>query len=161
METPSAQAKMMANKGYDRLLETLAAVPDDKLKFSPSATCKSPLEIAAHCGYANAGLAGAIRGEQPAFRGTLEEMDAAMKPMLASIETRQQVLDLLADSISKVNSALDTVTPESMNTLVSVPFGDIPLMYIIFAPGQHMSGHASQIDYIQTIYGDQQNHMTF
>jgi hypothetical protein len=158
METPAAQAKNAAAQGYHRVLATFAAVPDDKLMFRPSETCKSVLEIVAHVGFSNQAIAGALQGEPMTTNASLEELDVAMKPMLATITSRQQALDLLECSMTAVNSALDTVTPDILGREVTAPFGTVPMSFLIFAPGMHMSSHAAQIDYLQTVYGDLQNH---
>lgn len=159
METISAQAKQAADRGYQRLLATFAAVPDEKLAYRPADSCKSAIEIVAHVGFANQSIADALAGRAVPSYKSLEAMAEATKPMLATIKTRQQALDLLANSIISVHASLDAVTPEKLNQEVEMPFGKIPMHFVVLAPGMHMSSHAAQIDYIQTMWGDQQNHM--
>ena len=53
MEPPEAMAKMLADKACRRLLNTFAAVPDDKLTWSPSPTSRNALQIVAHTGFSN------------------------------------------------------------------------------------------------------------
>jgi len=159
MESITSQAKMVAGNAYQRLLTTFAAVPDDKLTWSPSATSHSALQIAAHCGFSNQFLAGRLSGEEMPVPANVEEMQEGIKKAIATITTRQQALDLLAGSIEKVNAVLDTVKPEALGTEVKTPFGQVTLGFLIFAPGIHMQTHAAQIDYIQTIYGDVDMHM--
>ncbi|MDR3707568.1 MAG: DinB family protein [Capsulimonadaceae bacterium] len=158
METPSSEAKKVANNGYQRLLKTFAAVSDDRLNYTPSPTSRTPLQIVAHCGFANQGISKMILGEPMPF-ASFEEMEAVMKPLIASITTRQQALDLVAESMSSVNTALDAITPEILDKQVAVPSGQMPIGTMIYIFGMHMQNHASQIDYIQTIWGDMVNHI--
>jgi hypothetical protein len=158
MESPSEQAKFVAGQAYERLMKTFAAVPDDKLTWSPAPTSKSALQIAAHCGFSNQFLAGVIQGETSHIPGSMKEMEEGIKQKLATITSRAKALDLLSDSIAKVNAALDNVTTEALQTQVTLPFGQMPMAFLIFAPGTHMQTHAAQIDYIQTIWGDTAMH---
>ena len=58
-----AQTKAGVERASQALLKTFAAVPDDKLGWSPSETSRSSLWIVGHCGRANEAFARGMRGE--------------------------------------------------------------------------------------------------
>ena len=158
MEPQIAQAKMLAETGRDRILKTFKAVPDDKLTWSPAETSKSSLAIAAHCGMTNQFFSRLIRGEAVEMPASVEEVDAHMKEAIAGVKTRRQAEELITDSSAAVVAALDTVTTERLQSTVNLPFGPMPMAVIVNIPGAHMTSHAAQLDYLQTMWGDLQNH---
>jgi uncharacterized damage-inducible protein DinB len=142
----------------DRLLKTFAAVPDDKVTWSPSATAKSALRIAAHVGVTNFGFAGVLRG-QGLKSASLEELFAHFNREEAKITSREQAVKLIDDSSNAVLAALDELTDAKMATEVMGPFGPMPMTFWMALAGRHADNHASQIDYLQTIWGDMEIHM--
>lgn len=154
MQIDSSEARSMLDQGYKRLLATFAAVPDDKLGFKPSPTSKSPIEIIAHCGSTNLRLAGALARETAGSAGAA----AAPEASSASPGSRKEALELLAESVSKLDSAIEKVTPDMLSRTVALPFGQMPMARLIAIPSSHLQGHAAQIDYIQTIWGDMDGH---
>ena len=51
------------------------------------------------------------------------------------------------------------MTAERFATSPNSPFGPMPMAFWVNLPGMHMGSHASQIDYLQTIWGDLVDHM--
>lgn len=152
------QARQSAIQGKDRLLKTLSFVPEDKVKWSPSATAKSALRIAAHCAITNHAFATWIRGQKLSV-STVEEAIAFIDAEEKKITERDQAVRLIEESAKLVDSALGALTPDRIGTQVDTPFGPFPMTFIMFLPGLHMQNHASQIDYLQTIWGDMDDHM--
>ncbi|MBM3123307.1 MAG: DinB family protein, partial [Chloroflexi bacterium] len=153
MSELAQQAKAFADNGRDALLKTLACVPDDKLNWQPAETAKTALQIAAHAALPNSLFAALIRGE--GFpRVPAEEVFAQQAAAEAALTTRQQVVQLIERSTVEVGAALDALTPELMASTVETPLLTAPMTFFMTLPGLHMYTHASQIDYLQTIWGD-------
>jgi uncharacterized damage-inducible protein DinB len=152
------QAKTFANDAKGALLKTFACVPDDKLSWQPAETAKSALRVAAHAALPNAFFAAILRGEglPPA---PPEELFAQQEAAEAAITTRQQVVELLERGTAEVQAALDALTPELIASTVETPFLTAPMTFFMTLPGLHMWTHASQIDYLQTLWGDMEFHM--
>lgn len=142
----------------DRLLKTFAAVPDDKVTWSPSPTAKSALRIVAHIGVTNFGFTGLLRGQESQF-ASFEELFAYFDHEEAKITSREQAVKLIEDSSNAVLAALDELSEEKMASEVKGPFGTMPMTFWMALPGRHADNHASQIDYLQTIWGDLGIHM--
>jgi hypothetical protein len=158
MDPAIAQAKDAIKRGHERLLKTFGATPDDKLTWSPSSTSKSPLGIVNHASQTNLFFLKVMRGEPLPPLGSIEEADKAMQAASAGITTREQAVSVLNDSVAGLNAALDALPAEDLAKDVTLPIFTMPMGYIIHIPGMHMTSHAAQIDYVQTIWGDTENH---
>ncbi len=152
------QSQRFLEEGTNFFLSTFQAVPDDKLNYSPSATAKTPLRLAAHLSVANSAFAGLLRGE-PAPDIPLPEMIQWMDQQERQITTRDEAVQALETSKTEVCSAIANLTPEAIASTIKTPFGEMPATFLMQLCGLHPACHASQIDYIQTIYGDMEMHM--
>ncbi|MBI3920736.1 MAG: DinB family protein [Armatimonadetes bacterium] len=152
------QCKQSAQKGKSQFLNTFAFVPDDKLTWSPSPTAKSALRVAAHVGVANHAFAGVLRGEK--MPGTdFEELIERMNAAELGVTSREQAVQLIEESTAAVLVSLDSLTPEAVGSMVETPVVNAPMAFFMSLPGLHMSTHAAQVDYLQTIWGDLDMHM--
>ncbi|MDH7571159.1 MAG: DinB family protein [Armatimonadota bacterium] len=147
MYDPIQHAKQAAAAAAQRFLKTFAAVPDDKLSWSPAPTAKSALQIAAHAAAVNRGLAALIAG----------------KPYPASPQeaptTRAAAVKALEESAAEVQAALEGVRPDEVDTVIEAPWMKAPRVVFMNLVATHLQSHAAQIDYLQTIWGDTQFHM--
>ncbi|AIE86122.1 DinB family protein [Fimbriimonas ginsengisoli] len=152
------QAKQYTVICKDRLLKTLSFIPDDKLDWAPAPTCKSALRIAAHCGVSNGNFLAIIAGAKfPEI--SREEMIAMAMEAEKAVTTREQAIALIEQSSQAVLDALDSLTPEQIEMVIETPFITAPMPFWMNLPGRHMDNHASQIDYLQTCWGDMVWHL--
>lgn len=154
-----AQAKEMTQKFSADLLNTFSFVPDDKLTFAPSATSRHALWIVGHCARANQAFARGIRGESLGEAMSPAEFGEMVWNAGKETTSRDEAIELVKASTDEVVAALDAMDPEKFGSMLQTPFGPMPMAFWITIAGPHMAGHARQIDYLQTIWGDQENHM--
>jgi len=152
------QTKAATEQAMGRLLTTFKFVPDDKLGFTPSPTARTPLHLVGHCGMANMAFATVIRGEDLPVFGSPEEAAEQVRNAGREIASREEAVRLVEESTAAVLAALDGVTPDQLSTFPNSPFGPMPFPFWMNLASIHMSAHASQIDYIQTIWGDFEDH---
>ena len=158
--TPNiGEIKQTTEQAKARLLKTFGFVPDDKLTWSPSQSARTALQIVAHCGMSNQAFATLLRGEELDFPSDPKEAAALIRQGGQDIATREEAIQLLDTATAAVIQALDKATPELLASSPNSPFGPLPYTFWMGVPSMHMSGHANQIDYIQTIWGDYQDHM--
>lgn len=162
------QAKAEFIRSTDSLKVVLAATPDDKLNWSPTDTCRSPLQIAAHAAIwvsrMHALLSHCIY--QTPFESIAERVGAdgypsiytAMRALEGPYTTREQVLDLLEASSARYLLFLDGIPAETLGRIVDLRFASFPLAVAITFSGAHVASHVAQIEYIQTAYGDHDWH---
>jgi hypothetical protein len=67
-------------------------------------------------------------------------------------------VELIESNTTKVLEALDQISEEKLASTTPTPFGPLPYMVWVNLPAAHMAGHAAQIAYLQTIWGDLQDH---
>jgi len=152
------QAKQYIGMAKDRLLKTLSFVPDDKLNWTPASGAKSALRVAAHCGCSNAAFLMIVKGEKMPEMPR-EEMLSYMEASETAISTREDAIALIESSTDTFLSQLDTLTAEQVDSIVPTPMFTAPMAFWMNLPGRHMDNHASQIDYLQTCWGDQEWHI--
>ncbi|HWD41447.1 MAG TPA: DinB family protein [Fimbriimonas sp.] len=153
------QCKQNLMMGKSRLLMTLSFVPEDKLAYQPCETAKSAIAIAAHVALSNYFFASMIRGENPWEGIDMEKMQAERKQKEAALDTREKVAEELEKSTALVASALDGITDEVYTSVLQTPVMTAPMGFFMTIPGRHMDNHASQIDYLQTMWGDMEWHI--
>jgi len=143
----------------ERFLRTLSFVPEDKTTWSPAPTAKNALQIAAHTAVTAGFFAQLIRdGKFPS--GDMQEMFGAMAAAEAAVTNRQAAIDLLKKNTDAIVAALDAATPELIGKMLPTPFGsEMPMAFFMNLPGVHAQVHGSQIDYLQTCWGDMDPHM--
>lgn len=156
MENAITMYKARATKALDYFLHTLSFVPADKLTWSPTPTAKSALQIAAHCAGYSGAFAALIRAGGFPWSG--EEFLRRVQATIDSIDTVEQAEAVLRQGIADSLAALDTVQPEQIDAMIDAPHARVPFTFFLTLPAYHLEGHATQIDYLQTCWGDQEVH---
>lgn len=154
-----AQAKSQLEASTARLLHLFSFVPDDKLDWSPSATSKSALRIITHVARSDRFFANVIAGTMPEVMPTVEEFFTGLHAADPAITTRESAAALLQESTAKLLGALDTVTLETIDAPCDSPVGAYPPRFWIGIANEHRITHTGQLEYLQTIWGDLDNHM--
>jgi hypothetical protein len=144
----------MAQHCVHRFLTTFAHVPDDKLNWTPSPTAKTPLQIAAHTGHSLHTIAARISGAQATEGQSREDVIARSEAAERAITTREEAVKAIEEGLAAAVAALHEVTADRLESMTETPFGSMPMRFIVSLPGRHTDNHASQIDYLQTTWGD-------
>ena len=151
-------ARQAALGARDRLLKTFAAVPEDKLGWSPAPSGRPALRIAAHCAVSYGAFARMLRGE-PMPATSMEDVRRYSEAEMDKLTTRAAVVAAIQSGSEQVDVALAELPEERLGTTIKLPMGDLPMGFIMSLPAIHAHGHASQIDYLETLWGDMQMHM--
>lgn len=144
------QARDLARLGLKRFQRTFEHVPDDKVHWSPTETSKSALRILVHTALANQYFASVLRGDQIPHR-TANEVVREIFERETSVTDRQEAEALFQSSMSEVLRSYDLLDINRVAT-------DPKVAFVLTLVGRHADGHASQIDYLQTTWGDLENH---
>jgi len=147
-------AKKNFEQTSSNLLKNLAAIPDEKVGWSPSPSSRTPLEIAFHCAGTVAAIQGSMDGENTIPKVTTEQFDKHFREQESKHLTRDEVVKMINENSAAYVAWLSELSEEKFAGTWSSPFGEIPIAVAITIPADHMSKHVSQIEYIQTIYGD-------
>lgn len=153
MEDIVSQAKAEYLRAKARLTKDLNNTPDEKINWSPSLTARTPIELVAHSANAVRGIQGMLQGKPFPF-ANVQEADAAFRLDEKRHKTREEVLTLLDDASNDFIAYLDGLTPAQVGSTISMMGGEFPLAVAITFPADHTRGHAAQIEYLHTIWGD-------
>jgi hypothetical protein len=153
-----ARSKRETEQASAQLLKTFEFVPEDRQTWSPSPTARTALRIVAHCGAANFAFAALLRGDGWGLSMDPQEAMAQIRSSGSDVSTREGAVESVRESTAAVLAALDGATPERVESAAPTPFGPFPYTLCMAFPADHMSGHARQIDYLQTIWGDEEDH---
>lgn len=145
-----------ATQGMENFLHILSFVPADKLDWSPAPTAKSALQIAAHCAAYGGAFASVLR--EGVFPQSVEEFLGPIEARMAQISTVEEAEAMLRAGIAETLVALDGVRPEQIGSVIDTPIGPTPFLFFMTIPANHLLGHAAQLDYLQTCWGDLEVH---
>ncbi len=139
------------------LLTALKHVPDDKLNWSPSPTSRTPLQIAIHAALMTH-MVGDWLGDLGGTRVSYESIIAKSRAEEAKSRSRAEVEQMISTAAHQVIQALRAMTNEQFEGELNTPFGPRPIDSWSMMPALHMDTHAGQISYLQTLWGDMENH---
>jgi hypothetical protein len=105
---------------------------------------RSALEQAAECAAVNEYVAGLLRGESPELYHVAESESR-------DVDTIASALD---ESVKKLAAAVRAMNEEDLMRGYADKRGAVQGNRLIEMPCRHMSYHAGQINFIQTLYGD-------
>jgi DinB superfamily len=159
MDGQIEMAKRWTESSRAGILKALETTPDDKLNWSPSSTSRSSLKIAAHAGISAKGISSSFSGENAGPAMAFDQVMVFMKAEEDKVTTREQAIALVNDGCDATIKALDKITPEQLSSIAKTPFGEVPMASWILIPSLHMDCHRSQIDFLQTVWGDMEMHM--
>ncbi len=147
------EAKAEYSRAQGRLIKALERTQADKLNWSPSSTARTPIQLAAHAAMGTSGICSMLKGEPFPFASMLD-MDAKLREMEKQYTNVDQVKALIDTNSTAYFTWLDTLTDEQVAGTAQLPMGAFPMAGAITFAADHVRGHVSQIEYIQTIYGD-------
>lgn len=144
------EARRTAERAILRFRDTYSHTPADRLHYRPTEHCRSALKIAAHVAVANEHFASVLRGEPQVHRD------------LPSIFGAQAAKEALLNDPEEVESRLEASFAALLDVLSSIDASVVEanpqLQFYIGLAGYHIANHAAQIDYLQTTWGDLDNH---
>jgi hypothetical protein len=152
-----ALAAQGAEGGMHRFSSSFNSVPDDKLTYTPSPTCKNALKIAGHVAVTNFGLAKIIL-QEPLPPMSSSELAAYLDAEADKLHTREAVNAALMASHQAVMEAIHSVAPADVFKEIQTPIYDAPLLFFMNLVGYHYFDHLGQIDLLQTMWGDLEMH---
>jgi hypothetical protein len=142
----------------DRLIHLFSFVPDDKLNWTPSSTSRSALRLVAHTALANTFFANVISGNMPEPLPSPEEFSASMRDAETKVATREAAVALLRETTPIICAAIAGVKEEDLGSSCNSPFGELPMQFWLGMSSHHVATHGCQLEYLQTIWGDLDNH---
>lgn len=158
MDTTVTQAKAEFIRAKERIVRALATTPDDKINWSPSSTARTPVQLVSHAAMATSLIQGMLQAKPFPYH-TVAELDAGSRQLEKEYTTRAQALGILEQTSLDYLTWLDTLTPAQLASTVETFFGSFPMVTAVTFSADQIRGHAMQLDYLQTIWGDTDWHL--
>lgn len=144
----------------ERLLHLLTFVPEERLAWSPSITSRSALTITAHCALTSRFFASVITDSLPEQLPTPTEFFQKLREGASGITTREEAVALVQATTAELTQAVSDIHTGTIEAPRRSPFGDIPVQFWISQGPAHLAGHIGQMEYLQTIWGDLDDHLS-
>ena len=147
-------------RSRDRMLSLLKETPDDRLNWSPSATARTPLAIVAHSALSLCNITDMLEG-RPFGASTTAIADKGFRQEEQKFSSRAEVVELFEKSAAECVACLGALTEGGLDEPITFPFGlgTGVVRHGLDAPARHTEAHIAQLEYVQTIYGDQDWHI--
>ena len=158
METTIAKAQSHLESASKRVLHLLSFVPDDKLTWAPSSTARSFIQVVAHVAATNRAFAHILSRTMPESMPSPEEFFSNLRATEEGIATRESAIPYLQETTTELCKAIATVTAENIDSERPNPFGSMSARAWLDIAYNHIEGHTGQLEYLQTLWGDLDNH---
>lgn len=150
------QAIQFTEQNLKQFIHNFSFIPDDKLNWSPSPSAKTPMQILAHCAVAAQGLLEPLTGQNN--NTPIDQIIKQITEAEAELTNKDQALTVLKDGVTKGLIAMKALRPEDLDKVVNHPFTNAPISFWMNLFWRHLDVHGGQIDYLQTIWGDNDFH---
>lgn len=162
--TVQTQAARRVRHAAESLITAVSATPPDRLHWRPLECGRPILNQAIECVFANMRWAGTIRNraltEVPPE--TVEQVRAVFRQEIdAGSYTGETVKAKLREVTAELAEAILAVSEEELSREIKVGFETYLLADCFLHPYWNMVYHEGQINYIQTLYGDHEDHSVF
>lgn len=135
-------------------VKDIGHLPADKLDVCPMGKARTPIDFTVECAGFNLVVAAAICGEAGAMPGSEER-----KAYIASLDTGEKAIGGLEESVGKIVAGLNAASDDDLLREVTMPWGSTSLVHeAVNMATVHMAYHLGQINYIQSLYGDDKMH---
>jgi uncharacterized damage-inducible protein DinB len=152
VSVPQAAAEL-SQEACETLIRVAGATPADKLSWEPLENGRTILAQLAECTLANLKWARILRTREYAnLPRDLAENLWGQLTTLDAISTK------LRESVEELVSALGGVPVDELSSQVQTEWGAMSLSRCCFHAYWNMVYHEGQINYIQTLYGDFDEH---
>jgi len=138
----------------DAYVSDLGFIPADKMTVSPMGKARTPVDFTAECAGFNFMVAKTLAGEAIQPRS-----DEERQAYYASLDTYDKAVVEFKKSVEALKTGLEGATEEHLFSETTTPWGMTVTVYRLLTMAMgHMMYHDGQINYIQSLYGDDQNH---
>ncbi|HZO90085.1 MAG TPA: DinB family protein [Chthonomonadaceae bacterium] len=151
---PKQHLREMIQSARHRLVNDLKAIPAEKQNERPGGCARSALHIVAECATLNGTIATFLR------TGTMNRLSREEREAhLRSFDTEETALAYLEQETQRLLEAVDTLDENTLGDVSTEPLGR-PMSRFALAglPAGHMMYHDGQLNYIQTLHGDDKIH---
>lgn len=146
-------AIQMTTETAEILIAVATATPAERLAWTPLENGRSILEQLAECAVANRKWASILR---TGFYANLPE--GAYDQAVRDAADLTSATSMLRAATSELVTAIGTVSPDRLGDMIETEWGPYSIARCCLHAYWNMAYHEGQINYIQTLYGDFEDH---
>jgi uncharacterized damage-inducible protein DinB len=136
------------------LTQAVRAMPAEGLTWKPHDASRHALSLMGHCAVTNLVYAAVLANAPLPFRSQAES-DAAIE----RCSTLPKASAYLQRSLTRLCDTLIAIPADRLTEMVILPDGErMPSALAMLVPASHMQYHLGQINYLQTLMGDEEYH---
>jgi uncharacterized damage-inducible protein DinB len=144
----------MTLRAGEALTQAVRAMPLEGLTWKPHTASRPALSLLGHCAVTNLVYASVLANAPLPFRSQAES-DAATD----ECDTLPKACAYLHRSLTRLCDTLIALPAERLTEMVILPDGEkMPSALAMLVPANHMQYHLGQINYLQTLMGDEEYH---
>ncbi len=139
---------------FTRLVNDLDALTDEQAVTSPAPDTRTAADIVSECARVNWHIGRILRNAPPSE----EETASSREEMAACSNSKQKARQYLERETASLLEALQQIDPSRLGEQQKLWNREVSLFQAAQLPAMHMFYHDGQLAYIQTFFGDQENH---
>ncbi len=143
-------------RGCENLIASASAMPEDRRSWRPLGSGQAVNDLLGECALVNLKWAATLRN-----RVYTQLSPDVEEPIRAAIRAGEGLTDCLSRSASELIAAIQSVRDDELTALLETPFGVYTLADCCLIAYWNSVYHEGQINYIQTLSGDQARHTAF
>ena len=149
-----AQLRGGTERAKGLLVKDLNAIAEDKLEETPGGVARNATHIVAECAAVNATVAKFLATGEFA-----SPSDEERKAYFAAHTTKESVLNVLEQNTQALLSAIDGLDEDTLGDIIpETPLGPMSRFGVAQIAAMHMMYHDGQLNYIQSLHGDDKMH---
>lgn len=126
--------------------QDLGFVSEEKCAECPGGKARTPLAFSAEVAGFNQMVGKVLRGEEADFS-------------MPDVANREEATQLVTSSAEELASLVEGMNEDELTRPITMPWGQpMPALGAVMMAAGHMSYHDGQINYLQTLYGDDVDH---
>ncbi|MBB6054053.1 DinB family protein [Armatimonas rosea] len=158
MDSIANTAQSHVRAASERVIHLMSFVPDDRLSWAPSPTSRSFLQVVAHIASTNRAFAQILSDEMPEEVPSPDDFFRVLRVAEERITTREDAIADFTESTEELRKAMSSLTAENIATDRRSPFGPMPAQAWLDIVQGHIEGHRGQLEFLQTLWGDLDQH---
>lgn len=142
----------------DRMIQLLDLTPEDKLNWSPSPTSRTPVQLVGHAAGTLSVILDMLKTKRVPPVSDHAALDAHLREMESKMTSKSDVTALMKRNRDEFASYIDSLDEAGLAEEAPSLRGPAPRVEGITFAVWHTSVHVSQLEYVQTIWGDRDWH---
>jgi hypothetical protein len=136
-------------------VEDLKAMPQEVLEKSPGGVARTPFDYSYEIAIINKRLAARLRGDDP---GPWQYADVKWVTCEPEFAQKEKMVDLVRTSFEEVMTAWDAFDESKLKEKIVLPKGETTALELGEMAFAHAVYHDGQLNYAQSISGDDEMH---